>query len=265
MAMTSLKLDIDDVVSPAHPNVRRIGPADLRDALAKGLDDFMAMPTFSVFLVAIYPIVGLILFRLAFGYDMLPLVFPLITGFALIGPLAAIGLYELSRRREQGLDVSWEALKDFHFPCIRDITMLGIVLMAIFFAWLGAAMVIYQLTFDSWVPLSIAEFARQVFTTSSGWTLIIVGCGVGFLFAVVSFTISVVSVPLLLDRDVGFVTAVQTSVSAVLANPVTMALWGLIVAGALMTGSLPFLFGLAVVFPVLGHSTWHLYRKVVEH
>ena len=263
--MTSANLDIDVGVSPTHPSVRRIGPADLRDALAKGLDDFVALPTFSIFLVLIYPIVGLILFRLAFGYDMLPLVFPLIAGFTLIGPLAAIGLYELSRRRERGLDVSWEALKDFHFPCIRDIAALGVVLMGIFFAWLGAAMVVYQQTFGSWVPPSIAEFARQVFTTSSGWTLIIVGCGVGFLFAVVSFTISVVSFPMLVDRNVGTATAVRTSVSAVLANPVTMALWGLIVAGALMFGSLPFLFGLAVVFPVLGHSTWHLYRKVVEH
>lgn len=263
--MTSANLDIDVGVSPAHPNVRRIGPADLRDALAKGLDDFVALPTFSIFLVLIYPIVGLILFRLAFGYDMLPLVFPLIAGFTLIGPLAAIGLYELSRRREQGLDVSWEALKDFHFPCIRDIAALGVVLMGIFFAWLAAAMVIYQLTFGSWVPPTIAEFARQLFTTSSGWALIVVGCGVGFIFAVVSFTISVVSVPLLLDRDVGLATAVLTSVNAVLANPVTMALWGLIVVGALIIGSLPFLFGLAVVFPVLGHSTWHLYRKVVEH
>jgi len=261
--MTSVKLEIDVVVNPADPSVRRIGPADLRDALAKGLDDFVALPTFSIFLVLIYPIVGLILFRLAFGYDMLPLVFPLIAGFALIGPLAAIGLYELSRRREQGLNVSWEALKAFHFPCIRDITTIGIVLLAIFFAWLGAAMVVYQQTFGSWVPPSIAEFARQVFTTSSGWTLIIVGCGVGFLFAVVSFTISVVSFPMLVDRNVGTATAVRTSVSAVLANPVTMALWGLIVAGALMIGSLPFLFGLAVVLPVLGHSTWHLYRKVV--
>ncbi len=114
--MTSLKLDIDDVVSPAHPNVRRIDPADLRDALAKGLDDFMAMPTFSLFLVAVYPIIGLILFWLTFGLDMMQLVFPLIAGFALIGPLAAIGLYELSRRREQGLGVSLGGLEGYPFP-----------------------------------------------------------------------------------------------------------------------------------------------------
>lgn len=262
--MMRLKYSIDDVVSPAHPIVRRIDPADLRDALAKGLDDFLAMPTFSLFLVAIYPIIGLILFWLTFGLDMMQLVFPLIVGFALIGPLAAIGLYELSRRREQGLGVSFAALKDIHFPCIRDIAALGIVLIAIFFAWLGAAMEIYRLSFGDWVPSSIVEFAHQVFTTPAGWTLIVVGCSVGLLLCIVAFTISVVSAPLLLDRDVGFATAVETSIRVVLANRQTMALWGLIVGGALMIGSLPFLVGLSVVFPVLGHSTWHLYRAAVE-
>jgi uncharacterized membrane protein len=263
-AVAYVKSTFDTGVSHAHPGVRRITPADLKDALAKGLDDFMAMPTFSVFLVLIYPIVGLVLLRLSFGYDMLPLVFPLMAGFALIGPLAGVGLYELSRRREQGLDVSWDALNDFHWPCIRAILVLGLALVMVFLAWLGAASLIYRMTFGDWVPPSVGEFARQIFTTQSGWTLIMAGWGVGFCFAVVAFAISVVSFPLLLDRDVGVVTAVLTSVRAVLANPVTMALWGVIVAAALGMGSLPFFFGLAVVLPVLGHATWHLYRKVVE-
>ena len=103
-----------------------------------------------------------------------------------------------------------------------------------------------------------------MFTTSAGWTLIIVGCGVGFLFALLSFAVGVVSFPMLVDRDVGVVTAVQTSFRAVAANPLTMAAWGLIVAGVLLIGTLPVLIGLAVVLPVLGHSTWHLYRKLVE-
>jgi uncharacterized membrane protein len=263
-AVVYVKSTFDAGVSHAQPSVRRITPSDLTDALAKGLDDFMAMPTFSVFLVVIYPIVGLVLLRLSFGYDMLPLVFPLMAGFALLGPLATIGIYELSRRREQGLDVSWDALNDVHWPCVRAILVLGLALVMLFLAWLGAAMAIYQLTFGDWVPPSVSEFARQIFTTQAGWTLIMVGWAVGFFFAVVVFAISVVSFPLLLDRDVGVVTAVLTSLRAVVANPVTMALWGCIVAGALAMGSLPFFFGLAVVLPVLGHSTWHLYRKVVE-
>lgn len=262
--MTSRKSDITDVANLAHPHVRRIVPTDLVEALTKGFDDFIAMPTFSFFLVIVYPVIGLILFWLTFGLDMMQLIFPLVTGFALIGPLAAIGLYELSRRREQGLDISLAALQDIHLPCIRGIIALGIVLMGLFLFWLAAAMEVYRLSFGDWVPPSIAEFAHQVFTTPAGWTLIIVGCGVGLLLGIVAFTISVVSVPLLLDRDVGVATAVETSIRVVLANPQTMALWGLIVAGALVIGSLPFLIGLSVVYPVLGHSTWHLYRAAVE-
>jgi len=245
--------------------VRTIGAADLKDVLAKGFDDFKAMPTFALFLVIIYPIIGIILFRVVMDADLLPLAFPLIGGFALIGPFAAIGLYQLSRLREQGLAISWDAIKLHRTSSFGAIVTLGIVLLAIFFAWLGTAQAIYHLIFGSEVPVSIAEFARQVFTTSAGRTLILVGCGVGFVFAAVVLTISVVSFPMLLDHDVDAATAVRTSVRAVFANPTTMAMWGLIVAGGLVIGSLPFFLGLAIVLPILGHSTWHLYRKVVEY
>ncbi|MFA5949232.1 MAG: DUF2189 domain-containing protein [Hyphomicrobium sp.] len=260
--MSSVHIDVG--VRAARPQIRRIGPADLKTALAKGFDDFLALPTFSLFLVAVYPIVGLVLFYLTFGLGMMHLVFPLAAGFALIGPVAAIGLYELSRRRERGLSISWEAMQDLHLRCIGGIALLGITLMAIFFAWLGAAMAIYTFTFGDWVPPSVGEFIDVVFTTPSGRTLILLGCGVGLLFAIVAFTISVVSAPLLLDRDVGFLTAVETSIRAVHANPMMMTVWGLIVAGSLVIGSLPFLMGLTVVFPILGHTTWHLYRAIVE-
>ncbi len=247
-----------------RPTVNKIGMADLKDALAKGLADFNAMHTNLIFLCLIYPIVTLIAARTYAGYEVLPLVFPLLAGYTLIGPLVATGMYELSRRREQGLDISrGHAFDVLRSPSIRAIATLGIILMVIYFAWLGVAQAIYELTFGGAVPVSIAEFAREIFTTPAGWTTIFVGCGAGFIFATVAFTLSVVSFPMLLDRDVGVMTAVQTSMRAVLANPMTMALWGFIVAGALFIGSLPFFVGLAVVLPVLGHATWHLYRKVV--
>jgi uncharacterized membrane protein len=245
--------------------VHKIGMADLGDALAKGFADFSAMPTHLVFLCLTYPTVILIAARTTAGYEVLPLVFPLLAGYTLIGPLVAIGMYELSRRREKGLDIARRHAFDvLRFPSIRAIATLGVVLMGIYFAWLFAARAIYLHYFGSAAPASIAEFARQVSATPSGWALIVVGCGVGFLFAVVVFTLSVVSFPLLLDRNVGVMTAVVTSVRAVVANPTTMAAWAFIVAGALLIGSLPLFVGLAVVLPVLGHSTWHLYRKVVE-
>jgi uncharacterized membrane protein len=251
--------------NPARLAVRTVTPADLKDALAKGIDDFSAMPTFAIFLCLIYPIAGLVLGRLAIGYDVLPLLFPLMAGFALVGPFAAIGLYEMSRRREQGLDISWRHILDVrHRPTFGAILTLGLLLMAIFLIWIAVAQAIYVATFGYLPAASMPDFLRQVFTTPAGWTLIVVGNGVGFLFAVTVLTISVVSFPLLIDRDVGAAGAIVTSVRVVLANPIMMAAWGFIVAALLVIGSIPLLFGLAVVMPVLGHATWHLYRRAVE-
>ncbi len=247
-----------------QPTVHKIDMADLRDALAKGLADFNAKPSHLIFLCLIYPVLMVIIARVMAGYDVLPLVFPLLAGSTLLGPLAATGMYALSRRREEGLDVHWRHLFDVLWsPSLRAIVALGAMLGAIFLAWMGAAQAIYELFFGGTAPESIEQFARQILTTSAGWGLIIVGCGVGFLFAVVVLTISVVSFPLLVDRDVGAVAAIETSVRVVRANPITMALWGLIVASALAIGAVPFFIGWAVVMPVLGHSTWHLYRKAV--
>jgi uncharacterized membrane protein len=244
--------------------INKIGISDLREVLAKGLDDFSAMPTHSIFVIVIYPVMGLILLRLSFGYDMLPVVFPLIAGFALLGPFTAIGLYEMSRRRELGLPNSWEALGVFSLLRIWPIAVLGIVLTVIFVAWMATAMAIYENSFGNWYPASFSEFTERVLGTSAGWQLIIVGWGVGFVFALVTFAISVVSFPMLVDRNVGAGVAVATSIRVVAANPATMAVWGLIVVAGLLLGFLPILVGLAVVLPVLGHSTWHLYRKVVR-
>jgi uncharacterized membrane protein len=246
------------------PAVRHIGTADIREALARGMDDFAAFRTDVIFLCVIYPLAGLVLARLAFGYDLLPLLFPLASGFALIGPLAAVGLYEMSRRREQTGDASWaDAFNVFRSPSLGAIVALGLALLALFLLWLGAAMAIYDLTLGPEPPASITAFVRDVLTTARGLAMIAIGIGVGFLFAVLALSISVVSFPLLLDREVGLATAVMTSLRAVAANPGPMALWGLIVAAGLVLGSIPAFLGLIVVMPTLGHATWHLYRKVV--
>jgi len=262
-AVRSLDHLHDTIHAPA-PTVRRIGVADLREALRKGLDDFGAYRSDVVFLGAVYAVAGLILARLAVGLELLPLVFPLASGFAIVGPFTAVGLYEMSRLREQGKPVNWmNAFDVFHAPAFGAIMVVGLMLIAIFLAWLAAAWGIFELTLGPREPTSIAAFLHDVFMTGAGWTMIALGVGVGFVFALVAMTISIVSLPMLLDRDVGFDTAIKTSVRAVAANPLPMAAWGAIVVAGLVLGSLPLFVGLIVVLPVLGHSTWHLYRKVV--
>jgi uncharacterized membrane protein len=249
---------------PAYPAVRKITLADLREVLARGIDDFWAMPSHTIFIGLIYPIVGFMLGGAALGHNVLPLLFPLAAGFALVGPFAAIGLYELSRRRERGLDLSWKHAFDvLRSPSIGAIAAMGVAMMLIFLAWLAAAQAIYESLFGVMPPVSIAQFTHDVLSTDAGWNLIVFGNAVGLLFAIVVLAISVVSFPLLLDRDVGAAVALWTSVRAVAVNPGPMAAWGLIVAGLLVIGSLPLFVGLALVVPILGHATWHLYRKVV--
>jgi uncharacterized membrane protein len=246
------------------PHVRHIGFSDIKAALARGVDDFYVMPSHAVFVGAIYVIVGLLIHRVVFHYDLLPLIVPLISGFALVGPFAAMGLYELSRRRERGLDTHWRHMFGVLLTGpMASIVNLGLVLALILLTWLGTALAIYELTFGT-VPLRSAQFLGGLFTTWHGWALVIFGNGIGAMFAALTFSISVVSFPLLLDKNVGVRTAVVTSIKAVWANPIWMTAWGLIIATALLIGSLPALLGLAVIFPVLGHSTWHLYRAVIQ-
>jgi uncharacterized membrane protein len=248
-----------------RPVVRRVSPSDLYYSLARGVDDFVAMPSHAIFLCVIYPMLGIFLIAMTLGNSLLPLAFPIAAGFALVGPLAAIGLYELSRRRESGLDSSSEhALDVLHSPSLGAIIALGLLLMAIFLIWLVVAEALYIANFGYAPPPPLRQCVHNVLTTPAGWRLIVVGTGIGFLFAALVLTIGAVSFPLLLDRDVGAAVAVYTSIRVVATNPTTVALWGLIVAALLVIGSIPFFLGLTVVMPVLGHATWHLYRRAVE-
>lgn len=247
------------------PRIHTLTPSDLGDALRLGWDDFKAVPSHAVMLCLIYPVIGIVLARTVLGYSILPLLFPLAAGFALLGPFAAIGLYELSRRRETGEDPSaWHALDVTRSPSFGAMLALGLALLILFLVWIATAQAIYVSTFGNAPAAEIPSFLSQVLTTPQGWQLIVVGCGTGLMFALVALCISAVSFPMILDRHAGVMDAITTSLRVVARNPVMMATWGFIVAALLVLGSLPFFLGLAVVIPLLGHASWHLYRKAVE-
>ncbi|MFV3076101.1 DUF2189 domain-containing protein [Niveispirillum fermenti] len=246
------------------PGIRRIGVQDLMQALSLGVQDFMAAPTQLLFLGMIYPLVGVLAAATAAQADLFPLLYPALAGISIMGPLAALGMYELSRQRELGADVTWRnALDVRHSRSLWSIAWLGAVLLAVFIAWLAVAESIHAATMATLPHAGMADFIANLLSTREGWTMIIAGNGAGLLFAMLVLTLTVVSFPMMLDRDVGMLDAIVTSFRAVWHNPFPMAIWGLMVAGLLLLGSLPLFVGLAFIMPILGHATWHLYRRMV--
>lgn len=246
-----------------HVDVRKISTADVITALRRGLADFWDNPTHYAFTYLVYPVIGIVLAVWTSRTNLLPLLYPLASGFALIGPFAAVGLYQISRRREMGLRNAPGEPPLLQSPRLGPLALLGILLLLVFMAWLIIAETLYDNIIGGRPPADLGTFLNQILTTQQGWTLIVVGNLVGFLFAAIVLAATVVAFPMLVDRNVGLVQAVETSFAAVRLNPGPMAAWGLIIAALLVLGSIPVFVGLIVVLPVLGHATWHLYRMVV--
>ena len=248
-----------------HPPVQLIAPADLNFALREGWRDFTSMRGDLLFAGIIYPIVGLVAAAVSLGGALIPLFFPIAAGIGLLGPLTAIGFYELARRREQGLDYGWSHFLDVRKrPAFPDLLGVGAILLGLFALWVAVAGGLYVLFWGPTAPPSLGAFLTRLFTTREGWELIVVGNIVGAGFAVAVLALSVVSLPMLVDRDVGAGTAMRASIAAFNANFGTMVRWGLIVAALLVLGSIPAFVGLAVVLPWLGYATWHLYTRLVD-
>ena len=245
--------------------VRRISGADVNASLADGWRDFMEMRGDIIFLMILYPLIGIIAAVALTGGPLLPLFLPIAAGIGLLGPVAAVGFYELARRREIGLHSNWAHFLDVRKrPSFDEIAAVSGLLLAIFGLWLLAAGALYVALFGWVEPASAGAFLRDVFSTGEGWAMILIGGAIGLVFAAAVLVISVVSMPMLVDCDVGASKAVSTSIRASRENPGEMLRWGIIVAALLIAGSIPLFIGLAVVLPWLGYSTWHLYTRLVD-
>ena len=264
MAQETLFRDVQ--VGSSEIRIRKIELNDLWQSLKKGYDDFSATPAPGVFLtVLLYLLFALLLTLSLVGKNLLHLAFPMVAGLTLIGPVVSVGFFEVSRRRERGLDVSWRSTFDFvHSASFAPILALSVVMTLLYVAWLFMAQFLYFGIFGEDPPVSASDFVTQLVTTRRGAGLIWYGTLLGFLFALTALAISVVAFPLLLDRPASAATAIAVSIRAVASNLMVMAVWGVIVVVLLAAGAIVFLIGLAAVLPILGHATWHLYSKVVE-
>jgi uncharacterized membrane protein len=245
--------------------VLEIGLGDIKDSLRDGVNDFFARPTTAIFVIVIYPFIGLLLYRLTFDQAILPLLFPIVSGFALVGPLTAAALYEISRRREHDGTVvdgvtAFEALDARRLVPLLQV---GVLLLVIYAVWIGTAQVIYDVTMGGYVPASLGELAERVVSTPQGWALMVAGIGTGFVFAFVVLAVGAISPPAIMDRGLGAADAVALSIRAFVTNPKPMLAWGFLVAAGLVIGTLPLFLGLLIVLPVFGHATWQLYRRLV--
>ena len=254
--MTSVSGNVD-------PIVRRISIADVAEALGQGLRDFQAMPFYGLIFGALYAVGGILIVLSVTALGMGYLAYPLAAGFALLGPFVAIGLYEVSRRREMGQPLSlqdiWHTMKSR-----SEIGWMAFVTLFIFIIWMYQVrlLVALFLGLNASFP-SLHQFIVQVLTTNEGLLFLMIGNIVGGILSLVLFSLTVVSFPLLLERDVDFVTAMITSVRAVVTSPVPMIGWAAVIVVLLILSALPFFLGLVLTLPVLGHATWHLYRRIV--
>jgi uncharacterized membrane protein len=245
--------------------VRTISDEDLRWSLRQGYDDFGELRGDLVFAGLIYTLIGLAAVVMTTSRPLMPFFFPVVAGIALLGPVTAVGFYELARQREKGKDVHWFNFLDVRKrPSLDDMGMVAGLLLVIFLGWLLVAGALYALIFGWATPTSIGGFLSAVLTTPRGWALIVAGALVGAIFGWFVLALSVVSLPMLVDCDVSAAEAVSASWRAAHANKGEMIRWGILVAALLVLGSIPLFVGLAFVLPWLGYSTWHLYTRMID-
>ena len=244
--------------------VNRLTAGDVSASLKAGFSDFLARPVLSAFFGLFYAVFGILFVWCLIRFDQIWMVIPAIVGFPLVAPFAAAGLYEMSRRLETGQDFGWsDILTVMADQRNREMGWMAFVTLFVFWVW------VYQVRLWLAIILQDASFSDMggfldvVFFTPAGWTFLAIGTLVGAALAAVLFSVTVIAMPLLLDRETNFVTAMLTSVRAVTESPVVMLTWAAIISVTMLLSLVPAFLGLVFTLPILGHTTWHLYRRAV--
>lgn len=254
---------MNTATKPAPVHVRDdLAAADLRAALAAGWRDFLAHPFYGMFFGAIYAVTGALVAYALFYRGEVGWLVPITAGFPLIAPFAAVGLYEVSRRREAGDPLSWGAvLGALRGRGDEQLLMMGGFVFVAFSFWVIIAHAIFAIFM---AESGMGSESLQALVSPAGLTMLAVGTAVGAVLAWFFYVITVISLPMLVDRDIDFISAIIASVQTVKRNTAMMLVWAAIIAATLAVAMVPLFLGLLVVLPVLGHATWHLYRRAVS-
>lgn len=246
------------------PKVRNIGLADLRHALADGWRDFRRAPVFGLVIAGMFVLGGIVIYLQLTVWQSPWMILPLAVGFPLIGPFVVVGLYEVSNQLEAGQRPDWNTVISRIFrQKDRQIPSIAFIVTFFFGIWFYLAHLVFALFFGLSAMTNISS-SYQLLYSQQGLAMLAVGTLVGGALALVLFSISVVSIPLVVDREVDFVTAMITSVASVARNFAVMLVWAALIGVMTVLAMLPMFLGLLIVLPVLGHATWHLYRRLLE-
>ncbi len=248
--------------SPRRPELRPVSMNDIGAVLSAGFKDFRQAPLFGIVFAGLFVAAGWLLIALLNVFELPFLAYPLAAGFAFVAPFAAVNFYAVSAQLEDGKMPSWQSIfARAHEASRGDIRWMALVTGFALIIWMDIAAFLFFI-FVGFSGFG-ADFFERLFTTPSGLTFLVAGNLIGAFLAIVVFSISAVSFPMLFDSDIDFVTAMTTSVRLVAANPVPMLAWcaliGVLMGLSMLTG----LLGLLVVLPIIGHATWHLYRHAV--
>jgi uncharacterized membrane protein len=252
-----------EVKQADRPEVLHVEFSDMRAALSAGWRDFASAPIYGLFFALIYVVGGWAIYLAVTVKGQIWWTLPASAGFPILGPFIACGLYEVSRRLEQGIPLkNAEVFAVILRQKDRQIPSIAAIIVVFFLFWNFLAHMIFALFLGNATMTNVSS-SLAVFATTEGLTMLAVGTAVGAVFAMLLFALTVVSLPMLLDREVDFVTAMITSFQVVTESPLVMLCWGALIASLLFIGMLPGFFGLFIVLPLLGHATWHLYRRAI--
>lgn len=246
------------------PEINTVTADDIRASLQAGFADFLARPVMSGFFGLFYALFGILFVWCLLWLGKVWMVIPAAIGFPLVAPFAAAGLYEMSRRLQAKDAFTWsDILTVMARQRKREMGWMAFVTLFILWVWFYQFRTLLVIILQDSAFSDLGGFLDIVFTTSEGWTFLLIGSCVGAVLSGVLFSVTVVAMPLLLDRELDFVTAIVTSVRVVWENPKVMLLWAAIVSGTMLLSLLPAFLGLIFTLPILGHTTWHLYQRAV--